>query len=105
MSDAAQTAAGEELYDSSPVTRHSSPKFGQGGEIRTHDLVRPRHARYQAAPHPEVHIVPQTQRPPVERQFHTGVGRVRIASKFRSGQLSVRTGGLKPARRVRFVSW
>jgi hypothetical protein len=28
-------------------------KNGQGGEIRTHDLLRPRQVRYQTALHPE----------------------------------------------------
>ncbi len=43
------------LYSGFPVTRASDAWMnGRGARIRTADLLRPRQARYQAAPRPEL---------------------------------------------------
>ena len=36
------------------LQRFLSLQFGRGGEIRTHGLLYPKQARYQAAPRPDI---------------------------------------------------
>ena len=45
---------------------HTTDSIGRGGEIRTHDPLRPRQVRYQAALRPDfIHSTPLARRKPL----------------------------------------